>query len=607
MSPMRGRALLAAAVALVAASACQAPGAASQSTPTPGTSVAVDKQVAAADQRFWSGDYDGAEADYQALAKAGVPGAASHYAIFLAYQSRFSEAVAQARAAVEQKADSAALARLTRALDWSDDVDAAVAAGGRAVTTRPVDPLAHAYYAEALADAGRFADAQRELHLAEKADPPDGYARAEIFREWANYYRDTGDSQAELNNTELAVKTQPRFPERTLELARYYYVQQKREQAHAALDAASKLSTSYGFHVAAGDSAFYAGDLTAADAQYQAALGVTPAGATASLGSAVVKVVGARNFASAHDTLLAALKHDPTNSTVYEFIWYLDQLVLKKDPVAELTPIAPVLPSALAADRKSALDTVNAYRQQAGVPPVTADPALAEAAEAHAWYTIFNYGQASEAGLGIHTEDPTLPGFIAASFLQRDRAAGYQGTRGSEVINHVFTPPAAVAVWVDSVYHRFPVLDRESQAIGYGEATVGVLAAAVMDIGIGPPTKGQPTLFPPDGAREVPAAFIGHETPDPAPTGTQYPVGYPVTLVMGSDSSFAVQGSRLLGPDGKEIPGFALLPSQQLDQGEWSFMALDPLRTGATYTAEVTGTLDGQPFSRRWSFTVTGP
>jgi uncharacterized protein YkwD len=321
----------------------------------------------------------------------------------------------------------------------------------------------------------------------------------------------------------------------------------------------------------------------------------------------VIQVVGPRNFAAAHDTLLAALKRDPSNSTVYEFLWYLDKLVLNKDPAAELKPIAPTPPAGLAADRQSALDAVNAYRKQAGAPAVTADPALAEAAEAHAWYTIFNYGQPSESGLGIHTEDPKLPGFVAANFLQRDRAAGYQGTRAAEVINHVYTPSAAVAVWVDSVYHRFPLLDRETQAIGYGEASIGVLSAAVMDVGIGEPIKGQPVLFPADGARDVPAAFIGHEIPDPAPTGTHYPIGYPVTLVMGTASAFLVESSRLLAADGKEIPGFALLPGQQVDRGEWSFLARDPLQPGATYTAEVVGTLDGQPFSRRWSFTVTGP
>jgi hypothetical protein len=34
-------------------------------------------------------------------------------------------------------------------------------------------------------------------------------------------------------------------------------------------------------------------------------------------------------------------------------------------------------------------------------------------------------------------------------------------------------------------------------------------------------------------------------------------------------------------------------------------MAQSPLKPGATYTAEVAGTVDGQPFSQRWSFTVT--
>ena len=605
MAPMRGRGRLLAALAAAALGACQAPGATAQPTPSP--SAAVDKQLAAADQRFWSGDYDGAESLYQELVKSEITGAASHYAVFLAYESRFPEAVTSAEAGVKQKADSPNLARLTRALDWADDVDAAVAAGARAVSTAPVEPLAHAYYAEALADAGRFEESRQQLHAAENAHPADRYTQAEIFREWANFYRDQSDAQGELNNTQLALKMQPKFPERAIELARYYYAQQKPAQARAQLDAATKLSDGYGVHLAAGDSAFYSGDLDVADAQYQAALGVRPAALEASLGAAEIRVAGTRDFRAAHDQLLQALKKAPGSAGVYQFLWYLDKLVLKTDPAAEVSAIAAGAQAGLAADRQAALDAVNAYRQQAGVLALTADPALAEAAEEHAWYTIFNFGQPSEVGLGIHTEDPSLPGFTGANFLQRDRAAGYPGGRGSEVINHVYTPPAAVEVWIDSVYHRFPLLDRETQAVGYGEAQIGILAAAVMDVGIGDPTKAQPVVFPAAGARDVPAGFVGHETPDPAPAGTQYPVGYPVTLTVGSASTFSVQSSRLLTADGNEVTGFTLLPGRQVDAGEWCFMAQEPLRPGAAYTAEVTGTLDGQPFTQHWSFTVTGP
>lgn len=606
MGPMRGRGAGLAAALVLCAAACQAPGATAQSTPTPSALPAVGPQLAAADARFYAGDYDGAETDYQALVKAGTAGAASHYAVFLAYQSRFKDAVAQARAGAELKADSAALARLTRALDWSNDIDAAVATGARSVSTPPVDPLAHAYYGEALADAGRYADAQRELKAAEQARAADTYTRAEIYREWANFYRDRGDAQGELNNIQLALKAQPKFPERTLELARYYYVQQKPDQARTTISGAVKGVKSYDLLVAAGDSALFAGDADTAAAQYVAALQANPGGATAAIGAAELLVAGNRDFKGAHDLLLGALKKDPANSTVYQFLFYLDKLVLKSDPAADLGAVAPVPPPGLAAARQSALDSVNAYRSQAGVPALTADPALAEAAEAHAWYTLFNFGQPSQAGLGVHTEDATLPGFTGATFIARDVAAGYRGNRAAEVINHVYTAPAAVGVWVDSVYHRFPLLDRETAAVGYGEAGIGVLAVAVMDVGFGPASKAQPVVFPAEGARDVPAAFVGHELPDPAPAGTRYPVGYPITLVVGSGSDLAVQSSRLLAADGKEVPGFALLPGRQVNAGEWSFMATDPLHTGASYTAEVIGTLDGQPFSKRWSFTVAG-
>ncbi len=606
MGPMRGRGAGLAAALLLWTAACQAPGATSQPAPKPPVTTAVDRQLAAADARFYAGDYDGAEADYQALVRAGTAGAASHYAVFLAYQSRFKDAVVQARAGVELKADSGALARLTRALDWSNDIDAAVAAGARAVSTPPVDPLAHAYYGEALADAGRYADAQRELKAAEQAHPTDAYTRAEIFREWANFYRDKSDAQAELNNIQLALKAQPKFPERTLELARYYYVQQKADQARATISSAVNGRKSYDLLVAAGDSALFAGDADTAGAQYVAALQANPGGATAAVGAAELLVAANRDFKGAHELLLGALKKDPANSTLYQFLFHLDKLVLKTDPAADLGPVAAAAPPGLAAARQSALDSLNAYRRQAGLPALTADPALAEAAEAHAWYTLFNFGQPSQAGLGVHTEDAALPGFTGATFIDRDVAAGYKGNRAAEVINHVYTPAAAVAVWVDSVYHRFPLLDRETATVGYGDASIGVLAVAVMDIGFGPASKAQPVVFPPDGARDVPAAFAGHEIPDPAPAGTRYPVGYPLTLVVGSGSDLAVQSSRLLAADGKEVPGFTLLPGKQVNGGEWCFMADDPLRTGASYTAEVIGTLDGQPFSKRWSFTVAG-
>ena len=585
--------------------ACQAPLPRASSTPTPSASSSgADRRVAAADARLFAGDYDGAEASYRSLASASVPGAASHLSTLLAYENRFAEAVVQARAGVELKADSDSWARLTRALDWAQDVNGAVAAGARAVAAKPAAALAHAFYSEALADAGQFGRAQRELYTAERMGG-DAYTQAEIAREWANYYRAHGDTESELNYTELSIKAQPKFPERQLDLIRFDYGNQRPDNAGALTDKLLAASgKSYRLLVAAADAALIGGDANRAPALYSAAAGVKPGGAEAALGQAEIDSLQ-RDFNGAHDVLLSALKADPTSSGVYEYLRYLDLLVLKKDPASELAPIAPVGPAALAADRKAALDVVNAARSAAGVPALREDPALDEAAQAHAYYYLFNASQSQVSGTGISMEDPSLPGFTGVRGIDRDRHFGFTGARGTELADHTLTAGASAETSIDSVFHRLPVVDRETVAAGFGEARVGSIVISVLDVGAGPAAAGDPSVYPADGQSSVPAAFIGNEVPDPLPTGAIPPVGYPVSLQVGGSQQLKVTTGRLLGPDGKDVPIFTFEPGNQVAQNQWAMTARQPLTPGARYTAVVTGTVDGADFARRWSFTVT--
>ncbi|MDQ6921655.1 MAG: hypothetical protein M3170_08665, partial [Candidatus Dormibacteraeota bacterium] len=311
---------------LILIAACQGPAFGRQSTGTsPTASPSTAGRLAAADARLFAGDYDGAEAGYQALVKEGVPGAAAHYSTLLAYQTRLPDAVAQARAGVSLKADSDSLGRLARALDWSEDVSGAVAAGARAVQARPVTPLAHVFYSEALADAGRFSESERELRAAEQV-VSNGYQRSELDREWANLYRDRGQYQSELNYLELAVKELPSFPERQLELVRYDYVNQKAASAQAILDrlAGGPNKRNYWVLVGGGGAAFIGGDANHAGALFSAAAQVRPGGADAVLGLAELDVAVKRDFNAAHDLLVDALKKDPSSAEVYRYLRYLD-------------------------------------------------------------------------------------------------------------------------------------------------------------------------------------------------------------------------------------------------------------------------------------------
>jgi tetratricopeptide (TPR) repeat protein len=589
---------------LAVAAALAAALAACQGTSGPEPNPSAGQPLVAADKKLFSGDYEGAETAYQQLLKQGVPDAGAHYALLLDYEGRYREAVVQAGAAVAAHSDSAALARLTRAYDWADDVPSALDAGARAVKAAPVDPLAHVFLSEALADAGRYDDAQRELKSAAQADRSDPYLQSETYREWGNYYRDRGDVQAELNNLELSRKAQPGFPERELELARYQYLAQRVDLGRAALQEAVKGAHSPALLVAAGDVALIPLDLDTAAQYYAAADQAAPSGsARAEIRLAQVATMGKRDFKTAHDELVGALKKDPSQSDAFQFLSHLDQLVLKVDPATDLEAIGPAPPD-LGAARKSALDTVNAARQRAGLGAVTEDPNLDAAAEAHAWYVTFNFGQTSLAGLGVHEEQAALPGFTGAAPLARDRAAGYTGNRGAEVIDHVYTPQAAVGVWIDSVYHRFPLVSPEARLAGYGEATIGPLTVAVMDLGLGPAASTPPVVYPADGQTGVATAFTDNEIPDPVPTGTKLPVGYPITLATGAASNLQVTAAKLTDSTGKDVPVFVLNPGKEVDTGELALLPQQPLKNGSAYSVDVEGTLDGQPLSKKWSFTT---
>ena len=570
---------------------------------SPQASPAASTRLAAADSALFKGDYDAAESAYLQLIKEQAPGAASHYSTLLAYEARLPEAVTEAQAGVDLHRDSDSLGRLARALDWSEDVAGAVAAGASAVSTTPVSTLSRLFYAEALSDSGRFTEAESQLRAA-SSRVTGAYERAELDREWSNLYRDRGVQQSELNYIELAIKDQPGFPERQLELARYYYANQKPASAQALLQklASGSGAKNYRLLVAGAAAAFTGGDPSRAGSLLMAAAQVRPSGTEAALGRAELAVAVNRDFQGAHDILASVLRADPQAADVSRYLRYLDLLVLKRDPAADA---AQSPDDSTAQLRKAALESVNRYRSSVGVAPLTEDPGITQGAEAHAYSSLFNLGQPQLQGLGIHSEDQSLPGFSGESSIVRDRHFGYTGTRGAEVINHVATAGGSVRLWIDSVYHRYPLLARETTAAGYAMVSIGIVSLSVLDLGLGDPVAGDPLVYPTPEQENVPAYFNGGEVPDPLPPGTDYPVGYPVTLQLGAAQALSVSAGRLLDASGAEVPSYQLQPgSSGLSGSEWALLAKQPLKPGGRYTVEVAGKADGQDFDKRWSFTV---
>ena len=106
------------------------------------------------------------------------------------------------------------------------------------------------------------------------------------------------------------------------------------------------------------------------------------------------------------------------------------------------------------------LADLNAVRRLVGLGAVELDARLSRGCRLHASYLEKHLGHPSAQGMGVHDEDPSLPGFSTAG-----KKAG-----GASVIAVLPAPRDAVAQWMATLYHRVPLLDPALRRIGYAQA-----------------------------------------------------------------------------------------------------------------------------------------
>ncbi len=264
--------------------------------------------------------------------------------------------------------------------------------------------------------------------------------------------------------------------------------------------------------------------------------------------------------------------------------------------VAELPPPG--------AEELRALAWVNQYRQQAGLAALAYDQRLAMAALNHGRYLTLNPGQIEVDG---HSEAPGSPGYTGQTGGER---AGYYAYDGgsAEVINFVDRAEDAIDGWMDTLYHRIPLLHPGMSEFGYGLAGNATRTINVVETG---PYGLEPGMiaWPHAGQKGVPPLWDGAETPDPLDLypGVQAPVGYPITLTFGgSVLSLALTDGSLTGPEGEvRVLTFDPTNDPRLEDTV-ALIPASPLRPGATYTVRMTGQIDlgdgPKSFTHSWSF-----
>jgi uncharacterized protein YkwD len=266
----------------------------------------------------------------------------------------------------------------------------------------------------------------------------------------------------------------------------------------------------------------------------------------------------------------------------------------------------PAPPASASAAAVTALNAVNQLRIAAGAGCATFSQPIADGATKHCEY----YAANSSNQMCIadpHSEVMTCTGFTGKGFADRVRAAGYTGSPAFEVMAFVNNPQSAVSTWVNSVWHRIPVMSPWVTELGYGAAT----RCDTIDFGRGKPLPDNTlVVYPYDGQTGLPPSFDGsREGPmPPIPSTGKWPSGPPIS-VYAKKATFT---DHVLTKDGDTTPvaHVWLAPATAADQfksflTDVVFMYPDsPLTAATKYRVHVKGTYVGGALDREWTFTT---
>ena len=291
-------------------------------------------------------------------------------------------------------------------------------------------------------------------------------------------------------------------------------------------------------------------------------------------------------------------------------------------PPAAVSDLDAHLPSPNTDD--SWLRSLNGYRKSAGLPPVTENNRFSRGDYLHSRYIVKNFGKqiAERVNLGpeMHFEDPSKPWYTVEG--KNSGLAGdvdqFWSPRGPS------SPSWAIDNWMQSPFHRLPILNPHLHSVGYGTICENAVCIASLNLNsdvdpmLSAPEKlSAPIEYPPKGASIDLNSFEG-EWPDPLTSCSGYsvPAGYPITLQLGSLvnpglsgyslkqtaptivalEACAFDGNNYNNPD----PGTQNMIRNQLTNfGAVVMIPRAPLASGAY---SVTITAGGHEYS--WSFSV---
>ncbi|MBL8858781.1 MAG: hypothetical protein JNL28_09770 [Planctomycetes bacterium] len=186
--------------------------------------------------------------------------------------------------------------------------------------------------------------------------------------------------------------------------------------------------------------------------------------------------------------------------------------------------------SAWPKDALAVLQYMNEIREGAfkgrvdGLWKLKFDPDLSEGCALHAHYLTLHPEQ--QKWPDAHEEYADKEGYTVEG--------AWAGTHSVIVWGDLEDYKEGIDVWLGSFYHRLPLTDPGVLRLGWGSE--GIYCVMDMSSLAAPYDKPYVVLYPYDGQKDVPTAFLGNELPDPVPeegvdnVNEAEKFGYPITI-----------------------------------------------------------------------------
>ncbi len=268
----------------------------------------------------------------------------------------------------------------------------------------------------------------------------------------------------------------------------------------------------------------------------------------------------------------------------------------KKNPPTRPPTPPPKLKDDLPPDLAGkVLARLNAFRAAAGATPIALAAGRSAGCTAHARYLLRNARHPSVQGDGSRDENPALPGFSD------------EGRKAARVADVVLAEPlAAVADLTTSVAGRAALLDPDLRTVGVGcAATEDGAWANVLDL-TGDRGDSRAVVYPADGQDGVPLTTSGgSEVPGFVP-GKAVNAGYPVTVTFAPGLTVRGVEARLGDGAGREVEVWRSTPETpahpRAQRNSVCLIAKQPLQADTAYRVRVRAEVDGQGWTRDWTF-----